>query len=143
MKRAAYTPMLISALCIFTSLVGCVDVDSAPVAPAAATLGGDSVPDTGIAGYWDDVAFSKADVQIVLAFANQATLEQLDIDAKLDVRAARSIINAQPIASMGHLSTLHFVGASTLARLKAAALQDHAARTVVCAEPQPLFLIVG
>ena len=140
MKRTAYTLMLSSAICVLTTLVGCADLGPSAAPPSA---GHPSLPapDHTIAGYWEDVAFSKADVQTVLAYANQATLHQLDVDAKLDLRAARSIIAAQPIATMGELSTLHFVGGATMTGLKAAALKADADRTVVSAGA--LLLVVG
>jgi hypothetical protein len=143
MNRTAHAPMLISALCFFTSLVGCADLSSSPISHHAAPRTVKLALDHSIAGYWEDVAFSKADVNTVLAYANQATLNQLDVDAKLDLRAAHSIIAAQPIATMGELSQLHFVGASTLTRLKAAALQDDAGRSVVCVEPHARRLVAG
>ena len=142
MTRTAHAPMLISALLFLSSLVGCADINPTPRTASAAQQSPPVAPDHAIAGYWEDVAFSKADVDIVLAYANHATLQQLDIDAKLDLRAARSIIAAQPIATMSDLSSLHFVGAATMARLKAAALQDDE-QTVVYAEPRPLSLVGG
>lgn len=114
---------------------GCVDVVGSPerqptpqsafAAPASVANGSD------IVGYWDGVGFSADEAKAVLAFVNHATLEQLDADVGLDLRAARSIVEAQPIANMATLSGLFFVGEVTLTLIKQAATSPNAPMAVV------------
>lgn len=78
----------------------------------------------GVAGEYDGVAFSLAEAEGVLAIANGASLEILDIDIGLDARAARAILQSRPFiastlgANMQELAAASYVGASALQRLK-------------------------
>lgn len=114
---------------------GCVDVVEplTPPQPAAAGLGAPSAPASGadVVGTWDGVDFTGDEAKAVLAFVNHATLEQLDADVGLDLRAARSIVEAQPIADMATLSDLYFVGEVTLTLIKQAATSPSAPTAVV------------
>ncbi len=69
-------------------------------------------------GRWDGVDFTLDQLSGTLAFANEASHDQLDYDMGLDRRAADSIIEAQPIASMDELAGLYFVGKTALSTLK-------------------------
>lgn len=71
--------------------------------------------------HWDGVAFTDIEAFAVLAYANEASLMELDDQVGLDIRAARSIVQSRPLKNMRHLSNLFFVGADALKRLKAAA----------------------
>jgi len=78
----------------------------------------------GVAGEYDGVAFSLAEAQGVLAIANGASFEILDIDIGLDARAARAIVSSRPFiasslgANMQELAAASYVGNSALQRLK-------------------------
>jgi hypothetical protein len=78
----------------------------------------------GVAGEYDDVPFSLAEAEGVLAIANGASLEILDIDIGLDSRAAAAIVEGRPFddasigANMQLLAAASFVGKSALQRLK-------------------------
>ncbi|MCO4763616.1 MAG: hypothetical protein KC502_19045 [Myxococcales bacterium] len=103
---------VVLALCLFAS--GCVD-SSTVQAPIAIDLQQDK---SQIAGYWEQVAFTNSEINAVLDYANTATLEELDQEADIDIRAARSILKARPVQSMEELSSLYFVGGATLGKLK-------------------------
>lgn len=134
-------PMVVSArFFALVSLVlslctGCVDVGAPldPQAPASTPYAGSAavVAGSDIVGTWDGVDFSADEAQAVLSFVNHATLEQLDADVGLDLRAARSIVEAQPIADMATLSGLFFVGEVTLSLIKQAATSPSAPTAVV------------
>ncbi len=70
-------------------------------------------------GAWEGVAFTGSQVALVLDLAGGATLEQLDVDAGLDVRAAENILDARPITSMHQLGAVPYVGPSALKKLRA------------------------
>lgn len=78
----------------------------------------------GVAGEYEGVAFSMAEARGVLAIANGASLEILDIDFGLDSRAATAIMEARPFAAasiganMQDLAAASYVGTSALQRLK-------------------------
>ncbi len=78
----------------------------------------------GVAGEYDDVSFSLAEAQGVLAIANGASLEMLDIDIGLDSRAATAIVEGRPFdagsigANMQVLAAASYVGKSALQKLK-------------------------
>ena len=74
-----------------------------------------------IMGAWDKVWFSATEAEHVLRFVNQLKLEVLNDALELDIRAAESIVAAQPIADLDQLVGLYFVGTQTLEVLKAAA----------------------
>jgi len=96
-------------------LSGCADLSSDPrVGPLPTTK---PVP---LVRYWDGVAFTTTEVEAVLAYVNTVDVDTLDLDVGLDRRAARSIVQAQPITTMNRLSSLYFVGKVTLRKLKVA-----------------------
>jgi hypothetical protein len=78
-----------------------------------------------VVGVYEGVAFTGLEAQQVLAYVNTVSLETLDIDAGIDIRAARSIVEARPIAHVATLAELYFVGEATLALLKSAAALWH------------------
>ncbi len=83
-------------------------------------------------GSWDGVSFSVVEADNTLSLANSASLELLDKDLGLDKRAAQSIVDAQPIATVEELARLYYVGKTALSRLKDAAnshefINSHAA----------------
>lgn len=73
-----------------------------------------------VLGTYRDVLFTIDEGTKTLALVNTATLERLD--ALIDVRAAKNIIAARPIASVLDLSKITYVGTNALKVLKAAAL---------------------
>jgi hypothetical protein len=72
-------------------------------------------------GLHHDVYFTHNQAKRTLALVNEATLEELDVDASLDRRAAQTIVDARPIGSLEQLGSLSRVK-STALRL----LRDHA-----------------
>ncbi|MEY3014799.1 MAG: hypothetical protein RIT45_3534 [Pseudomonadota bacterium] len=85
----------------------------------------------------EGVSFTAAEAEAVLAFVNHATLAELDAEVGIDVRAAESIVAAQPIASIGELAGLYFVGPVTLEILKAFAVEAEAQRTLAAIAVAP------
>ncbi len=77
-------------------------------------------------GTWDGVSFTVGEADAVLALCNVATVDELDVDIALDVRAVDSIIDARPIDPVFDLSGLYYVGTSALNRLKDAAASEAA-----------------
>jgi len=71
-----------------------------------------------ILGVWDGVSFTVKEAQRTLDFVNKASHDLLDDGLRLDKRAADSIMEAQPIESIGELADLYYVGGSALKRLK-------------------------
>ena len=90
----------------------------------ATLLGYVTADGEGVAGEYDDVPFSLAEAEGVLAIANGASLEILDIDIGLDSRAASAIVEGRPFdagsigANMQVLAAASFVGKSALQKLK-------------------------
>jgi len=74
-----------------------------------------------VLGVYDGVSFTVVEAERTVAFVNEVSLEQLDDELGLDVRAADSISEAQPIGSVMQLASLYYVGRSALERIKAAA----------------------
>jgi hypothetical protein len=72
-------------------------------------------------GVYDEVPFTVNEAEAVLAFVNAATFEELDDEVELDRRAAESISDAAPVATVLALSELYYVGGSALGKLKVAA----------------------
>ena len=136
--RAPMKALLLSLISLSLSLsTGCVAFDDG-LDHRSDTAAPTAVPNAVVAAapqaqVVEGVPFSAAEAAAVLAFVNQATLEQLDLEVGIDVRAAESIIAAQPIASVGELASLYFVGPVTLELLKAVALQSEAQRTLAAA----------
>lgn len=120
MQRSACAPLLFLALVLPTLSVGCVDVQGAPE-PEIAAHATPAAESEGLS-YYDEVPFTQAEAEAVLVFVNSATWAELDEGARLDHRAAESIVGARPIASMDVLSSLYFVGPVALKQLKAVAL---------------------
>lgn len=90
----------------------------------ATSLGYVTEDGEGVAGEYDGVSFSQAEANGVLAIANGASLEILDIDIGLDARAAQAIVSSRPFtasslgANMQELAAASYVGTSALQRLK-------------------------
>jgi hypothetical protein len=82
-------------------------------------------------GTWDKVTFSVIEAGIVLDYVNHANYELLDVELSLDRRAANSIIEAQPIATIADLADGYYVGQKALATIKSAALAEQAQKIVV------------
>lgn len=74
-------------------------------------------------------------VEAVLKVANEASFEELDLDVPLDVRAARNIVDARPIADLESLDAVPWVGPDALARLDA-----YAARSVEVSCPPGMVI---
>lgn len=69
-------------------------------------------------GTYDGVSFSVDEALATVALANTESETALDDGLALDARAVQSILAARPIATAMQLSTLYFVGASALNKLK-------------------------
>lgn len=74
---------------------------------------------------WKAPAPGSCDESGMLTVANEATLDELDNDAKLTNRAAKSIIAARPIASIKDLDAVSQVGATTLNAILKYARAEH------------------
>lgn len=72
------------------------------------------VPDLVVEG----VPFTQAQAAGALAAANGATQTQLDVDAKLDSRAAVAIVAARPLVDLAHLANVSYVGTTALGHLR-------------------------
>ena len=102
------------------------EVDSVPyVGPVAmgrleafASAWGWSPPKDAYFGTWKSVPFSVEEAENTLEFVNLCTLEDLDITAGLDIRAAEEIIWAQPVSSLTALANVPYVGPKTLEKLR-------------------------
>ncbi len=68
-------------------------------------------------GTWEGVAFTVAEAEGALDFANGSTPDELD--GALDKRAVGSILAARPLATVLSLSELYYVGPAALEALKA------------------------
>ncbi len=64
------------------------------------------------------VAFTPAQIMVVLAGINGASLSQLDIEAGLDARAAQNLIAARPFASIAAVGGVAQVGTVALTKLR-------------------------
>ena len=71
-----------------------------------------------VLGVFDGVSFTFGEAAATLDLVNMAYAEVLDDQVPLDVRAVNSIVDARPIAEMGELADLYFVGGTALTRLK-------------------------
>ena len=61
---------------------------------------------------------TSADDRMILFVANTASFEELDVDAALDVRAARNIVDARPFDTLAELDDVSYVGDSALGKLR-------------------------
>ena len=66
------------------------------------------------AGTYEGVYFTSAQVAVVIDIVNNATLAQLDDDANMNKRAAKSIIAARTIESMEQLVDVKYVGGAAM-----------------------------
>lgn len=66
----------------------------------------------------EGVTFSEAQVTATLKLANSATEATLDGPVGLDVRAAKAIVQARPLATLTALAAVPYVGAAALTRLR-------------------------
>ncbi len=73
--------------------------------------------DDELLGEFDGVPFSFGQAERALLLVNEAEESHLDDDLGLDSRAVRSILAARPIATMGELASLYYVGSSALQRI--------------------------
>ena len=63
---------------------------------------------------WKAPAEGSCEAKAILAVANGATLDELDVEVGLDQRAARGIVEARPLESIAELDAVSYVGASAL-----------------------------
>lgn len=70
-------------------------------------------------GNYEGVVFNTAQTTLTLDLVNFASEETLDVDAKLDARAAENIVEARPIVSLKELAEISWVGPAALERLRA------------------------
>ncbi len=68
-------------------------------------------------GTWEGVSFTGEEVATVLDIVNNASMQQLDIDAAMNKRAAENIISARPIADMDELEAVPYVGNAAMTDL--------------------------
>jgi hypothetical protein len=66
----------------------------------------------------EGVPFTEDEIENTLALINNASLEVLDEDASIDVRAAQSLIYGRPFDSLVEVAGRPFVGPSALTSLK-------------------------
>jgi len=66
----------------------------------------------------EGVSFTEDEIENTLVLINHASLEVLDKDASLDVRAAQSLIYGRPFDSLVDVAGRPFVGPSALTSLK-------------------------
>ncbi|BFT32351.1 DUF655 domain-containing protein [Alteromonas sp. D210916BOD_24] len=78
----------------------------------------DCVAPTYQGGTWEGISFTGAEVGVVMDIVNNATLQQLDIDAAMNKRAADNIIAARPIETMEQLEAVAYVGSAAMIDLK-------------------------
>ena len=77
-----------------------------------------------VLGVYDGVSFTVEEAEATIKLANILDEDQLDIGLGLDSRAAASIFDAQPVATVDGLARLYFVGQTALSTLKDAATGD-------------------
>jgi hypothetical protein len=73
----------------------------------------------GFSGTFEGVTFTNQEAVITLDFANRAPRDVIDEQAGLGSRAAQSIVDARPIATMAQLAAVPNIGPASLSRLKA------------------------
>lgn len=84
---------------------------------------------------WVAPAEGSCEALGMLTVANEATLEELDDDVRLDRRAAEKIVAARPIETIAALDAVAFVGPSALTRILAyAEAEGHLAGCAVAGE---------
>jgi hypothetical protein len=66
----------------------------------------------------EGVLMTEAEAASIVMFANGGTERELDVDADLDVRAARNLIAARPLADIHAVARVSYVGAAALERLR-------------------------
>ena len=70
-------------------------------------------------GNYDGVAFTVAEAELTVEFVNESTFEELD--ALLNRRAAQSLSDSAPFASIHEVANARYVGRSALSMLKTTA----------------------
>lgn len=71
----------------------------------------------GKADGWDAPAEGSCEASGVVRVANEASLEELDIDARLNRRAAQNIVETRPFESLREVDDVPYVGVVTLSQL--------------------------
>jgi hypothetical protein len=66
----------------------------------------------------DGVMLTEAEAAAIVAAAGGATEAELDVDADLDSRAARNLVAARPLADIGAVAAVPYVGASAIEKLR-------------------------
>jgi hypothetical protein len=66
----------------------------------------------------EGVALTEGEIAKMLAAANGASFEELDVAAALDARAARGIVAARPIPTIDALAAVSYVGTSALEKIR-------------------------
>lgn len=64
------------------------------------------------------LTLDTSETRKILALANTASFEELDVDVALDVRAAENIVDQRPFATLAELDDVAYVGPSALAKLR-------------------------
>lgn len=69
-------------------------------------------------GVWEGHTFTGGEVALTLDLVNNATFEQLDVDAGMNKRAVDNIFAARPIESMDALADVSYVGSAAMEDIK-------------------------
>jgi len=64
-----------------------------------------------------NLVVDDADTRLILYVANTATFDELDIDASLDIRAARNIVDQRPFATLTELDDVTWVGDRAMGKM--------------------------
>lgn len=83
----------------------------------------------------EGVHLTAAEAAAIVAAANGATLTELDVDAALDVRAARNLVDRRPHADLHAVAAVAYVGTSALEKLRVWAPGWRAPSTEVTCHP--------
>jgi len=75
--------------------------------------------ETAVAAYTEIPAEDSCEAVAMLRVANEASYQELDVDAALDRRAAQNIIDARPIETLQELDAVSYVGISALRKILA------------------------
>jgi hypothetical protein len=74
-------------------------------------------------GTFEGVSFLASEADHALLVANEATLEELDVEVGLDRRTAEAIVEARPLDTMVALTEVYWVGTAALLSLRDASVR--------------------
>lgn len=79
-----------------------------------------------IMGKWDGVTFTDEEAQATLRLVNEASFEELDLEASLNRQAVESITDYRPLRHVRDLAGLPHVGESALRNAREYAMEHYA-----------------